>query len=282
MAHLRDRRLLVVLDNCEHLLEACRELVTSLVSGCAGVRVLCTSRERLGVPGEATVVLSALELPAAGARLPVAGLAELEALRLLAERAVAVAPGFALTEENCGAAGDICRRLDGLPPRSSPPSARIQGQPPPPAQPAASAPPALPGRPQAAAHRPREAPARTAPRSPLPERPAAPGSCTESAPPRSPTPRTSPAPGKRRAGARSYRAPPAAAGPAAEPPACPGCCPQAGRTRSSNEPAHMAQDQGHPARPARPATRRPGNSAPADGPPATRAGSCRSRPDRPA
>jgi len=115
VAQLRDRRLLVVLDNCEHLLGACRELVTSLVSGCAGVRILCTSRERLGVPGEATVVLSALELPAAGARLPVAGLAELEALRLLAERAVAVAPGFALTEENCGAAGDICRRLDGLP-----------------------------------------------------------------------------------------------------------------------------------------------------------------------
>ena len=114
VAHLRQRRLLMVLDNCEHLLEACRELVTSLVSDCAGLRVLCTSRQRLGVPGEATVVLPALELPPAGARLGVAGLAEVEALRLLADRAVAVAPGFALTEENCGAAGDICRRLDGL------------------------------------------------------------------------------------------------------------------------------------------------------------------------
>jgi predicted ATPase len=60
VAHLRQRRLLVVLDNCEHLLEACRELVTSLVAGCAGLRVLCTSRERLGVPGETTVLLSAL------------------------------------------------------------------------------------------------------------------------------------------------------------------------------------------------------------------------------
>jgi non-specific serine/threonine protein kinase len=115
VAHLRQRRLLVVLDNCEHLLPACRKLVVSLVSACAGVRVLCTSRERLGVPGEATVVLPALELPADGERLPVAGAAEVEALRLLIERAVAVAPGFALTEENCGAAGDICRRLDGLP-----------------------------------------------------------------------------------------------------------------------------------------------------------------------
>jgi len=115
VAALRERRVLVVLDNCEHLLGACRELVTALVSGCAGVRVLCTSRERLGVPGEATVVLPALELPTAGERLGVAGLAGVEALRLLAERAVAVAPGFALTEENCGAAGDVCRRLDGLP-----------------------------------------------------------------------------------------------------------------------------------------------------------------------
>jgi predicted ATPase/DNA-binding CsgD family transcriptional regulator len=115
LAHLRGRRLLLVLDNCEHLLKACQELVAALVSGCADVRILCTSRERLGVPGEATVVLSALELPAIDARLPVAGLAQVEALRLLADRAVAVAPDFALTDETCGAAGDICRRLDGLP-----------------------------------------------------------------------------------------------------------------------------------------------------------------------
>jgi len=113
--HLRDRRLLVVLDNCEHLLGACRELVAALVSACDGVRVLCTSRERLGVAGEATVVLSALELPAMDAPVLVARAAEVEALRLLTERAVAVAPDFALTQENCGAAGDICRRLDGLP-----------------------------------------------------------------------------------------------------------------------------------------------------------------------
>jgi predicted ATPase len=115
VAHLRERRLLLVLDNCEHLLGACREQVAALVPGCAGVRILCTSRERLGVPGEATVILSALKLPAIDTRLPVAGLAEVEALRLLVDRAVAVAPDFALTDENCGAAGEICRRLDGLP-----------------------------------------------------------------------------------------------------------------------------------------------------------------------
>ena len=115
MAHLRDRRLLVVLDNCEHVLDACRELVTALVPGCAGLRVLCTSRARLGVVGEAVVVLPTLKLPPAGERPPVAAIAAAEALRLLADRAVAVAPDFALTDENCGAAADVCRRLDGLP-----------------------------------------------------------------------------------------------------------------------------------------------------------------------
>jgi predicted ATPase/DNA-binding CsgD family transcriptional regulator len=115
MAHLRDRRALLVLDNCEHLIDACRRLVASVVSGCERVRILCTSRERLGVPGEAVVVLAALDVPAYGDRLSVDRLADIEALKLLVERAVAVAPDFALTDENCGAASEICRRLDGLP-----------------------------------------------------------------------------------------------------------------------------------------------------------------------
>ena len=99
IAHLAERRVLLVLDNCEHLLDACRRLVASVVSSCERVRVLCTSRERLEVPGEAVVVLDALD----------------DALQLLVDRAVAVAPGFALTDENARAASEICRRLDGLP-----------------------------------------------------------------------------------------------------------------------------------------------------------------------
>jgi NB-ARC domain-containing protein len=114
-AHLRERRLLLVLDNCEHLLDACRELVASVVSSCAAVRVLCTSRQRLGIPGETVVVVSALEVPAAAEPVPVAGLADVEALRLLVDRAVAVAPDFALTDGNRDATSEICRRLDGLP-----------------------------------------------------------------------------------------------------------------------------------------------------------------------
>jgi predicted ATPase/DNA-binding CsgD family transcriptional regulator len=115
VAHLRERRLLVVLDNCEHLLGACRELVVALVSRCDRVRILCTSRQRLGIRGESVVALSALEVPAAAMELSIDGLADVDAVRLLVDRAVAVAPDFALTDENRGAASDICRRLDGLP-----------------------------------------------------------------------------------------------------------------------------------------------------------------------
>jgi predicted ATPase/DNA-binding CsgD family transcriptional regulator len=115
IAHLGERRVLLILDNCEHELDACRHLVASVVSQCERVRVLCTSRERLDIPGEAVVALSPLDVPADGGSPSVPGLAEVDALRLLVDRAVAVAPGFVLTEENARAAGEICRRLDGLP-----------------------------------------------------------------------------------------------------------------------------------------------------------------------
>lgn len=115
LAHVQDRRLLLVLDNCEHLIDSCRRLAVSVVSECERVRILCTSRERLGVDGEAVVVLSALDVPVDADRLSVDRLADVEALRLLTDRASAVAPDFALTAENCRAATEICQRLDGLP-----------------------------------------------------------------------------------------------------------------------------------------------------------------------
>jgi predicted ATPase/DNA-binding CsgD family transcriptional regulator len=115
LGHLRRRRLLLVLDNCEHLIDGCRELVFSIVSRSGGVRVLCTSRQRLGVSGETVVAVSPLEVPVSPDRMPVAALAEVEALKLFVDRASAVAPDFSLTDENRRAATDICRRLDGLP-----------------------------------------------------------------------------------------------------------------------------------------------------------------------
>ena len=114
-AHLRERRALLVLDNCEHLVDACRPWVTALVSECERVRILCTSRERLDVTGEAVVAVSALDVPEDGGQLSLTALAEVEAVGLLVDRAVAIAPDFALTEENRRAVSDICRRLDGLP-----------------------------------------------------------------------------------------------------------------------------------------------------------------------
>jgi non-specific serine/threonine protein kinase len=100
--HLRERRVLLILDACVGMLDACRELVSTIVSRCAGVRFVCTSRQRLGVPGETVVLLSPLDV-------------DTEALQLLVDRARAVAPDFELTDENRGAVLDICRRLDGLP-----------------------------------------------------------------------------------------------------------------------------------------------------------------------
>lgn len=111
---LQDRRLLLVFDDCDALLEASGELASSIVTRCPGVRVLCTSQRRLGVPGEAVVSLSPLEVPTSSEGYSSA-LENVEALKLLAERAAAVAPDFALTEENGAAAVEICRRLDGLP-----------------------------------------------------------------------------------------------------------------------------------------------------------------------
>jgi predicted ATPase/DNA-binding CsgD family transcriptional regulator len=115
LAHLQGRDLLLVLDNCEHLAEACQVLVGRIVSGCERARVLCTSRQRLGITGEAVVPVSGLEIPPTVAQLPAASLAEVAALRLLVDRAQAVAPEFVLTEENREGAIEICRRLDGLP-----------------------------------------------------------------------------------------------------------------------------------------------------------------------
>jgi predicted ATPase/DNA-binding CsgD family transcriptional regulator len=114
LAHLRALKLLLVLDNCEGLHDACRDFVSSVVSDGDGVRVLCTSRRRLAGAGETVVRLPPLGLPVAE-QSSLAALGDTEAIKLLAERASAVAPGFALSADNVLAASDICKRLDGLP-----------------------------------------------------------------------------------------------------------------------------------------------------------------------
>ncbi len=103
---------LLVLDNCEHILDAVAPVVSRLLKNCPALRVVATSRERLGVSGEVVYRLAPLFIPK-GDRTE--ELQAAPALRLFADRAVAVDPGFAIEEQNIIDVVDICRRLDGMP-----------------------------------------------------------------------------------------------------------------------------------------------------------------------
>jgi predicted ATPase/transcriptional regulator with XRE-family HTH domain len=115
LAALPGQRLLLVLDNCEHLLEACARLVDALLRSCPALRVLATSREALGVAGEVAWRVPSLAIPDPAVGTPPAALGQYEAVRLFVERAGAARPAFALTERNAPAVARICARLDGLP-----------------------------------------------------------------------------------------------------------------------------------------------------------------------
>jgi non-specific serine/threonine protein kinase len=111
---LQSRQLLLVLDNCEHLVDACAQLLDNLVRACPALRVLATSREALGIRGETVWSVPPLSLPEAPA--PAAELInQSESVRLFIERCRAVQANFVLTERNAPAVAEICRRLDGLP-----------------------------------------------------------------------------------------------------------------------------------------------------------------------
>ncbi|WP_159393912.1 ATP-binding protein [Streptomyces sp. NRRL F-5755] len=110
---LRDADMLLVLDCCEHLVEAVAQFVLTLLSACPNLRVLATSRERLGVPGEVLWPVTGLATPPA--HVGGAEVLEYDAVRLFADRATAVEPGFAVTDANAAAVAEICRKLDGLP-----------------------------------------------------------------------------------------------------------------------------------------------------------------------
>ena len=112
---LRDRALLLVLDNCEHLIAACAELVEALLREAPALRILATSREALGVSGEIVYRVPSLSLPEALASVPVDALVDSEATQLFIERASAVDPAFAPTPDNADSIARICRRLDGIP-----------------------------------------------------------------------------------------------------------------------------------------------------------------------
>nr|WP_042197467.1 LuxR C-terminal-related transcriptional regulator [Kibdelosporangium sp. MJ126-NF4]CEL22977.1 Possible protein kinase/ transcriptional regulator, LuxR family protein [Kibdelosporangium sp. MJ126-NF4]CTQ90116.1 Possible protein kinase/ transcriptional regulator, LuxR family protein [Kibdelosporangium sp. MJ126-NF4] len=108
--HIGDQRLLLVLDNCEHLVEACADLVHTLLTACPRLVVFATSRQSLGVGGERVLIVPPLGVPDS-----VADAASSEAVQLFTERATAVLPSFAVTEENAADVVRLCRALDGLP-----------------------------------------------------------------------------------------------------------------------------------------------------------------------
>ncbi len=118
--HLRERRLLLVLDNCEHLLDASAQVAGHLLRECAGLRVLTTSREALGMTGETVWPVPGLSvpdpalLPARPATL-VRVLIAYEGVQLFVERAQAVQKGFELTRSNAATVAQVCARLEGIP-----------------------------------------------------------------------------------------------------------------------------------------------------------------------
>ena len=113
--HLKDRSLLLVLDNCEHLVDACAAAVTSLLRAAPSVKVLASSREPLRAAGEATLVVPPLAVPDAGDTMPPTALADCDSVRLFADRAAAMQPAFEVNEHNAAAVASICHRLDGIP-----------------------------------------------------------------------------------------------------------------------------------------------------------------------
>jgi predicted ATPase len=115
LAFLEQKRLLVVVDNCEHVIDAVRDLVANVLRRCPAVRVLTTSREPLNVPGERRYLIAPLPFPPAGEAIDARSLLALDAPRLFAERAAAADRRFSVTDENAPHVAEICRRLDGIP-----------------------------------------------------------------------------------------------------------------------------------------------------------------------
>ena len=112
---VKDRTLLLLLDNCEHLAQACAELAAQLLQAGPRLRILATSRESLRVRGETIYPVQALSVPDARRNLSLTALLEYESVSLFVDRARAARPRFELTEANASAVTEICQRLDGIP-----------------------------------------------------------------------------------------------------------------------------------------------------------------------
>jgi non-specific serine/threonine protein kinase len=113
--HLKPKKLLLILDNCEHLVEVCARFAEELLLACPGLHIVATSREPLGVSGEITWLVPPLSAPNHLDTLSIKELSNYEAVMLFVERATAVLSSFALTDQNAPAVMEVCRKLDGMP-----------------------------------------------------------------------------------------------------------------------------------------------------------------------
>jgi predicted ATPase/class 3 adenylate cyclase len=113
--HLATKRILLVLDNCEHVLDACARLANDFLRHCPHLKIVASSRERLGVPGELTYRVPSLSMPDRARDLPPERLSAYEAVALFVDRAQSHVPAFAVSRENASALASICLRLDGIP-----------------------------------------------------------------------------------------------------------------------------------------------------------------------
>ncbi len=113
--HLRPRKLVFMLDNCEHLISAAGDVVRHLLSMCPDIRILATSQGPLAVEGEKLWRINPLPVPKANTKFSVESLVEFGSVKLFLDRAILANPNFKLDSDNAVAIGDICRRLDGVP-----------------------------------------------------------------------------------------------------------------------------------------------------------------------
>jgi predicted ATPase/DNA-binding XRE family transcriptional regulator len=113
--YLRPKKMLLLLDNCEHLIEACAQLADTLLHACPQIRILATSREALGISGETLYLVPSLTRPDIRNLPSLEALNQYEAIQLFLDRATSAIPSFTLTDENASSVAQICQRLDGIP-----------------------------------------------------------------------------------------------------------------------------------------------------------------------
>jgi predicted ATPase len=113
--YLRSKELLLVLDNCEHLIETCAQISDSLLHTCPKLKILASSREPLGIAGEVAYTVPSLDTPDPNQLPPIEKLLDYESICLFVDRAETVKPGFELANENASFVAQICSRLDGIP-----------------------------------------------------------------------------------------------------------------------------------------------------------------------